>query len=692
MAFAQGGEGMARYLLGVDVGGTFTDFVACDRETKTVTAWKNLTVPDDPTAGIVQGLGTLGTAEQIGVLRLGTTVATNALLERRGAEVAYLTTRGFRDIPFLQRGNRAHHYDSSWIKPRPLVKRRHCHEIDERVLADGTVLTPLDEAGVRALAQAIAAQGGVEAVAVNLLFAYVEPVHERRVRDILAEVLGDIPVSLASDVLPKWKEYERASTVLADAYLKPVVHRYLRDMRARLAAAGVAAAPVVMRSNGGEMTLAGAAAQPVHLTLSGPTGGVVAGAEIAATLGLDHAVTLDMGGTSTDCSTIVDGAITFTTNFELEFGVPIQIPMIDIRTIGAGGGSVAWIDRGGMLRVGPHSAGAQPGPACYGFGGTAATVTDANVVLGRLSPTRFLGGEMPLDVAAARAAVAAIGAPIGLDAEQTALAILRIVNNNMVGALRTVLVERGQDPRDFALMAFGGAGPLHVTDLMEEAGIPHGVVPIHPGQFSALGFTFADARVDRERTVQMNSARFDGARADAFLTELVAEARDELLAQGYADDLTVSCMLELRYLGQNYELDVPFAADSFDEAACAALWAAFHALHEARFGFAIPGEVIEVITIKCTAVAVTPKPDLPALPSRPDAKPLERRSVWFAEGALDTAVYARDDLAPGQAIDGPALIEEAASVTVLRPAYRLTVSRQGHLELATADGRSGDKP
>ena len=680
---------MGRYLLGVDVGGTFTDFVACDRATNAVTAWKNLTVPDDPTAGILAGLAALGAGAKVDVLRLGTTVATNALLERSGAEVAYLTTRGFRDIPFLQRGNRAHHYDSSWIKPRPLVKRRHCYEIDERVLADGTVLTALDEAGVRAIADAIVRDGGVEAIAVNLLFAYVAPAHEQRVREILVSVLGDMPVSLASEVLPKWKEYERASTVLADAYIKPVVQRYLRDMQRRLAEAGIAVPPVVMRSNGGEMTLAGAAAQPVHLTLSGPAGGVVAGAEIAATLGLGHAVTLDMGGTSTDCSTIVDGAMSFTTSFELEFGVPIQIPMIDIRTIGAGGGSIAWVDRGGMLRVGPQSAGAQPGPACYGFGGTMATVTDANVVLGRLSPARFLGGTMPLDAAAARDAVRAIATQTGLGLEATALAIVRIVNNNMVGALRTVLVERGQDPRDFALVAFGGAGPLHITDLMDEAGIPRGVVPVHPGQFSALGFTFADARVDRERTVQMTSTRFDRVRANSLLDDLLGSARNELLDQGYPDQITVHCVLELRYLGQNYELDVPFVAMHFDDASTSALWASFHALHEARYGFAIPREVIEVITLKCTAVAPTSKPRLPIVDRRAPAAPVESRAVWFEEGQHDTTVYLRPELAADQVIDGPALIEESASVTVLRPGYRLIVNPAGHLVITSLAAHDG---
>ncbi|MEQ8662236.1 MAG: hydantoinase/oxoprolinase family protein, partial [Gammaproteobacteria bacterium] len=355
-----------------------------------------------------------------------------------------------------------------------------------------------------------------------------------------------------------------------------------------------------------------------------------------------------------------------------------------IRTIGAGGGSIAWIDRGGMLRVGPSSAGARPGPACYGFGGDAPTVTDANLVLGRLDPARFLGGEMPLDVAAARAAVAGVAAAIGLGIEQTALAILRIVNNNMVGALRTVLIERGLDPREFSLLGFGGAGPLHVADLMVEAGIPRGVVPLHPGQFSALGFTFADARIDLERTVQMTSARFECARASALLGDLVASARAAMRAQGYREQIAIERSLELRYLGQNYELELPYARDDFDEPGLAALWDAFHARHEARFGFAIPGEVIELITLKCTAVVATDKPRLAPLAPRAEAAPYATRAVWFDQGPCTTPVYARDALAPAQALTGPALIEEAASVTVLRPGQRLTVTADGHLELSLA--------
>ncbi len=675
---------MARYLLGIDVGGTFTDFVACDQATQRISAWKNLSTPGDPTAGILTGLAMLDDRQAVSNIRLGTTVATNAILERSGARTAYVTTAGFRDIPFLQRGHREHHYDRTWSRAEPLVQRRHCYEVAERVRSNGDVLVPLDEAGVAAVAEAMRADG-IEAVAVNFLFSYVNPEHEFRARELLTAALPGVPISISFDVLPKWKEYERASTTIADAYVKPILERYVQDMESRFVAAGVAARVAMIKSNGGEMTPAAAAAQPIHLTLSGPAGGVVAARAVARELGRDHVVTLDMGGTSTDCSTIVGEDIAFTTDFEIAFGLPIQLPMLDIRTIGAGGGSIAWRDKGGMLRVGPHSAGADPGPACYGRGGTQATVTDANLVLGRIDPGQFLGGAMPLDRSAAERALAELAEPLGMSVPEVAIAILRIVNTNMVGALRTVLIERGHDPRDFALMAFGGAGPLHAAELIGEAGIGSAIIPIHPGQFSALGFTLADARVDLERTVDMTSRRFDGDRATEVLAGLVASGRDSLLEQGYEGDLRVERTLELRYLGQNYELELAIDFDQFTPANCERLWADFHARHEARFGFRVANEVIELTTIKCAVSAPAEKPELPRIAVADTVQESARRPVWFADGEHMTPVYRRAALGAGASLDGPALVEEPASVTVVCPGQRLSVTASGHLVVESVE-------
>ena len=675
---------MSRYLVGIDVGGTFTDFVAYDRDAGTISVWKNLSTPGDPTDGILQGLGRIGDRAAIGHMRLGTTVATNAILERKGARVAYLATRGFRDVPFIQRGNRKAHYDISWIKPAPLVRHRDCHELDERIDRDGVELEPLDEAGLRRVVRELKASGEIEAIAVCLLFSFVEPGHERRVATVIAEEWPEVPVSISYDVLPRWKEYERASTTIADAYLKPKVGPYLATMQRRLRDAGFAGSAVVIKSNGGEETLQAAAGAPIHLAVSGPSGGVIGARHLAALTGIDRLVTLDMGGTSTDCSTVIDGQVAFTTDFEIEWGLPIQVPMIDIRTIGAGGGSIAWIDKGGLLRVGPQSAGAMPGPACYGRGGTAATVTDANVVLGRIDPDFFLGGAMQLDAAAARAAVEAVAAAIGKDVDETALAIVRIANNNMVGAIRAVLIERGLDPRDFTLLAFGGAGPPHLADLMVEAGIPRGLVPNHPGQFSAYGFVVTDARVDRHRTLQMSSPRFDPARAEAVFAELTAQVREDLAAQGHREGVTLSKALEMRYLGQNYEMIVPVDVRRLDAETAPKLWQGFHDLHQSRFGFNMPDSTVEIINFMVTGTAAGEKAKLPELAKATQIQPQAsaRRRVVFEGGGVEVPVYLRDSLRDGHRIDGPAIVEEAASVTIVRPGQRVGVDRWGNLLMA----------
>jgi N-methylhydantoinase A len=672
--------------LGVDIGGTFTDFVAYDRNTGTLRAWKNLSTPADPTEGILTGLDSGGVADaSLAGIRLGTTVATNALLEGKGAIVGYITTTGFRDIPFIGRGNRRHHYDLAWVKPKPFLKRRHAFEIAERIGADGVVMQTLDEDAVRALARQMKAEGEVEAIAVMFMHSYIEPAHERRVRDILAEELPHVPVSISYDVLPKWKEHFRSSTTLCDAFVKPVVRKQLGSLRARLDGAGISAPIVVMRSNGGEMTLDAAAAAPIQMAVSGPTGGVIAGKRVAGLLGIGNVVTLDMGGTSTDVSTIVGGQERFTTDFEIEWGRPVQIPMIDIRTIGAGGGSLARIDAGGMLTVGPQSAGARPGPACYGRGGLEPTVTDANLVLGRIAANNFLGGTMALDTEAARAAVATVADRIGLGLEQTALAILRIANNTMVGALHTALTEQGLDPRDFTLMPFGGAGPLHVCDLMEDAAIPNGLVPNFPGQFSAFGFTLADARVDRHRTVQLSSRAFDRDRAENVMAALESECRGELAGQGHTEGVTIRRSLEMRYAGQNYELEVPVASAEFGPAEQAALWEAYHAQHLTRFGFRL-GDAVEVITFIVTGIAATAEVELPTIAkAEGTASPARHRPVWFDMAWVDTPVYDRATLRAGHALSGPALVEEEASVTVVLPGRDLTVDAWGNLHII--DGR-----
>jgi N-methylhydantoinase A len=669
------------YRLGIDIGGTFTDFVAYDESNRALKAWKNLSTPHDPIEAIMTGLRSFGEIDAIGGIRLGTTVATNALLEGKGARIAYVTTQGFRDVPFIGRGNRRHHYDLAWVKPKPFVKRRDAFEIDERIGPSGDVIKALDEAEVAALADKFAAEGEIEAVAVVLLHSYLTPAHEQRIKAIFKEKLPGVPVSISYEVLPKWKEHFRSSTTICDAFIKPVVTRQLGSMRRELDAQGVKAQVVVMRSNGGEMSLDAAVEAPIQIAVSGPTGGVIAAKRTAELLGLPNLVTLDMGGTSTDVSTVVDGREKFTTDFEIEWGRPIQIPMIDIRSIGAGGGSIARIDAGGMLVVGPESAGANPGPACYGRGGAMPTVTDANVVLGRISAANFLGGSMSLDAAAARKAIEPIAEALGYSVEQAALAIVRIANNNMVGALHTVLTEQGLDPRDFVLVAFGGAGPPHISDLMTEASIPKGLVPNFPGQFSAFGFTMADARVDRYRTVQLNSRFFDRDRAASAMAALVEECRAELAAQDH-HNVAITRSVEMRYLGQNYELEIPVEAEAFTDEEIAAMLETFHNQHEARFGFRL-ADHMEIVNFLVTGTARTGQLQFPLIAEATGpAEPVSRRPVWFGEGWIDTPVYARETLRAGHAIQGPALVEENASVTVLDPDKSLSVDRYGNLMIS----------
>jgi N-methylhydantoinase A len=667
-----------QYRVGIDIGGTFTDFVAFDEANRQLKAWKNLSTPRDPIEGVMTGLKAFGGTDEIGSIRLGTTVATNALLEGKGAVVAYLTTRGFRDVPFIGRGNRRNHYDLRWVKPKPFVKRHNAFEVNERIGPSGAVIERLDESQVRALADAIVAKGEIESIAVVLMHSYLAPEHEFLVKRIFAERAPNIPISISYEVLPKWKEHYRSSTTICDAFIKPVVGRQLRSISGRLKNENIRAKVVVMRSNGGEMTLDAAAEAPIQVAVSGPAGGVIASKQMAQLLDIANLVTLDMGGTSTDVSTIVDGREKFTTDFEIEWGRPIQVPMLDIRSIGAGGGSIARIDAGGMLVVGPESAGANPGPACYRLGGRQPTVTDANVVTGRISPTNFLGGKMSLDADAARVAIQPIADHLGLPLENAALSIIHIANNNMVGALHSVLTEQGLDPRDFVLVAFGGAGPPHISDLMTDASIPRGLVPNFPGQFSALGFIMADARVDRHRTVQLNSRFFDRARAAATMSALVKECVADLAAQGHTD-VVIARSVEMRYLGQNHELEIPADVEAFTEEEVARLLAAFHELHEARFGFRL-SDHIEIVNFLVTGIAKTGQLGFPEIGSaKAAATPVSRRPVWFASDWVETPVYARVDLLQGHAVSGPALIEESASVTVLDPGKKITVDRYGNL-------------
>ena len=675
------------FYLGIDIGGTFTDFVSFNSDTNEVNAWKNLSTPENPFEGVLKGIKEIKDLNSIKKIRLGTTIATNAILQRKGANVAYITTKGFKDIPFIQRGNRKSHYDMTWVKSKPLVMRRNCFELDERINSKGNIIKEVNEKEVIGIIEQIKTSKDIQAIAINFLFSYINPIHELKVKEMFLKSLPNLPVSTSFEVLPKWKEYERASTTLADAYLKPLVKENFLLINESFKKIGFKGNIVIMQSNGGENSFQGAMERPVQMTVSGPTGGVVAARELSTLINKPNIVSLDMGGTSTDCAAVINHKERFTTNFEIEWGLPIQVPMIDVRTIGAGGGSIAWIDKGGLLQVGPKSAGANPGPACYSKGGELPTVTDANVVLGRLNPKEFLGGNMQIDFEKAKLAISKVAEKINLGINETAYAIIQIANNNMVGTLRTVLLEKGYDPRDFSLLGFGGAGPLHTNELMELENIPIGIIPPHPGQFSAFGFIMTDARVDKERTIQQSSKNFDIDGTNLLFNELEALAVDELLGKNKDTKYIINRTVDLRYLGQNYELKLNFNFDSFDTNNLKELWNEFHLVHNKRFNFSIPGETIEMVNLSISVLIKGEKPSFNYLKKGFHSPNVEEiRDVWFKDKFLKTNVYQRSDLLSGQTISGPAVIIEQASTTIVLPSFDAKLDDFGNIHLFSNTG------
>ena len=663
--------------VGVDVGGTFTDFVVVTDD--------GLQVHKEPTSApqheaVVDGLERLDTAAGAPVVH-GTTAATNALLERRGARTALVTTEGFADVLAIGRQNRPDLYDLQPSRPPPLVPAGRRYEVPERLDSEGAVLTPLDEDAVRRVAEALAG-ADVESVAVVFLFSYQAPAHEKRAAELLREALPDVPVTRSSALLPEYREYERTATTVVNAYVRPQVARYLTRLDEALAGRSVR----VMQSNGGTIGLDTAADEAARLALSGPAGGVV-GALGVARRALDtdapRLLTLDMGGTSADVA-LCDGEVPRTTEHTIA-DLPLRLPATDIHTVGAGGGSVAHVDAGGSLRVGPESAGAEPGPVCYGRGGTDPTVTDAHLVLGRLAAEHVLGGADTLEMApdAAREAVAALGREVGLSPEETALGVLRVANATMERALRRVSVERGHDPRDYTLVPFGGAGPLHAAALAEALGMRRVLVPPTPGVLSALGLLMADVVYDTARAVLR---RADALREEpAPLTEArEAAARDVRAVLSGHGTPALSLELDLRYVGQSYELSVPLDAPITGSAVADAV-DAFHERHRARYGHADAAEPVEVVALRVRGRVAVPPPELPLEPETDaplDDAVLGTRPVWFdADGPTETTTYARAALHHGHAFDGPAVLHQYDTTIVVPPGWHAHVDARQNVHL-----------
>jgi N-methylhydantoinase A len=681
-------QGTMAHRLGIDVGGTFTDLALFDEGSGRLVVGKVPSVPAGPAQGIVDGirliLAEAGVAPaDVGYLAHGTTVSTNALLERKGARTGLMTTAGFRDLLEIARQRRPSLYDLHVPKPEPLVPRARRLEVAERLMADGSVRTPLDLADVDAALDTLAADG-VAALAICFLYAYLRPEHEA---EALARARARLPgvfCSASHEVAPEFREYERLSTTVANAYLGPAMASYIEAFRRRVGELGIPATPYINQSNGGTMGIDEAARVPVKTLLSGPSAGVAGAAWLALLAGLPSGVTFDMGGTSTDVALVQGGVPAL--GFEREIGgIPIRTPALDIHTIGAGGGSIASRDSGGALLVGPESAGADPGPACYGRGGEAATVTDANLLLGRLSPHGLLGGRMPLDRARAEAALGALGRALGLTPLEAARGIVAVVNANMARALRLVSVQRGVDPGGLALVPFGGAGPLHAGALARELGIRTILVPPSPGILCALGLLVEDLRVDAVRTWV---GRLDAAALDpleAIFTTLETEAAAWLDRERIAPGRRhLSRWLDLRYHGQNYELLVPVDEAVWRDRDVAPLRRAFLAAHEETYGFAAAAEPIQVVNARLTARGIPDRPPLPRLkPAERDAATalLERRPVDFADagGALDCPVYDRARLGLGHRLAGPAVVEQFDSTTLLHPGQTAEVDEFGLL-------------
>jgi N-methylhydantoinase A len=660
-----------RYRLGIDVGGTFTDVVLFAEETGQLTYAKVPSVPgrqhEGVLAGIERALAISGArAPEVVLFTHGTTVATNALLERKGARVGMITTRGFRDVLAIGRQTRPKLYDFRARRAAPLISRDLRIEVAERILPGGEIGEPLAVEDVREAARRLR-QAGVESIVVGFLHSYVNPEHERAAAAVVAEESPEVSVSLSSAVLPEHREYERFSTTAVNAYVEPVLRHYIAALERECAAIGLGSGVYVMQSNGGLMPAASARGdRAVHTTLSGPAGGVLAAQFIGGLAGFTNIMAIDMGGTSFDVSLVRNGEVGVALDNEIA-GYPIRAPMFDIVTLGAGGGSIAWIDEGGALRVGPRSAGARPGPACYGRGGTDATVTDAHLALGRLDPRRFLGGEMVLDEDAARRAIEErVAQPLGVSVEAAAFGVLEVANAAMLRGMRVMTVERGYDPREFILMAFGGAGPLHALDLARAAGFPRAVFPVAPGLACALGLLTADIRHDFVVSVLRATADIDAADLAMQFARLEARAVERAAAEGVpAASLVYRRHADVRYSGQGAELTVP--VEQFDPAPIARI---FEAAHHRTFGYAHEGRPTEIVSLRLTSVAPVTRPAFPPHPVG-DADPSaaligERRVITDRGGATAVyPVYARERLAPGHRIPGPAIVVQLDSTIVL---------------------------
>jgi N-methylhydantoinase A len=668
-------------VVAVDIGGTFTDLMGFDEKTARFSQAKSLTTPGNLVQGVIDCIRKSGLdVGSIDELIHGSTVAINTLIERKGAKTGLIVTNGTRDVYLIGRGNRPESYNLFFHRHEPLVSRRDTREVRERVLATGAVHEVLDRAGVEEASRFLAAEG-VEAVAVCFLHSYANPEHERAAGAIVAKVMPKAYISLSHEILREYREFERTSTTIVNAYIGPIVGGYVQSLKSNLGGIGFTGDLSIMRSNGGVMTPEIATLRPVAIMESGPVGGIIAAARVGQALGYPNVISFDMGGTTAKASLVRGGEPTMSAGYYVggyASGHPVMVPVIDVVEVGAGGGSIAWIDEVGALKVGPQSAGADPGPICYRGGGTEPTITDADVALGRLNPEDFLGGEMSLDGAGAtRGIKEKIADPLKMDVIAASEAIVDIAINKMSLAVREVSVEKGYDPRDFALVASGGAGPLHVMAIARELHVPTVIVPLFPSHFSALGMLLADERHDFIRTHYGDLASLDFAALARIHDEMVEEGAAQLRAQRGAQ---FQIHLDLRYVGQEFTLSVPVTIDQIRKVDRKAIRTAFDELYEQRYAHHSPEEPIELVNVRLAAIGQRPRLQFPKAEARAAPKPEARRRVYLGgKDAVDCPIYRRPILGAGTTITGPAIVQEHGTTTVLFAGDRCTVAPSGEL-------------
>ena len=683
--------GLERLRLAADIGGTFTDVAAFDARSHRLLLGKSRSTPRAMVEGIEAGVSKAGTAfSEAGLFLHGSTVAINTMLERTGAKTALVTTRCFRDVYEIGRINRPDAYNLFFQKHVPLVPREHCYEVTERLYADGRVCKPLDEAELHALADTLAREE-IEAIAILFLHCYRNPAHELRAKEILQQRLPGVFVSASHELSQEYREFERCSTVVANAFVGPRVQRYLTEIGERITGEGFKGTFLVVQSTGGLFELDKARNECIRILESGPASGVIGAQALCHALGMDNAIAFDMGGTSAKAGVILNGRA-LTTGHALigsyDRALPIQVATIDIFEVGTGGGSIARVEHGGALHVGPRSAGAEPGPACYGRGGSEPTITDANLLLGRLGADRFLGGEMKLDVAAAERAMNRLADPLRLSVTDAANGILRIAATKMSYAVKGVTTERGLDAGSFALVAYGGAGPLHATAVAREIGIRKVIIPRAPGHFSAFGMLFSDLRYDFVRTWFIALEELDFDKFEAVYRELEQDGCAAIAASAISPrDIVVQRALDMRYVGQEHSVTVDIPQEHFANKDTSAIKALFDAVHAQRYGTSAPGEPAEIASLRTTVTGIVEKPGIEQIERGDDAPPAaartgSRKAYFEGAGFVETPTFARPALLAGNRIQGPALIEEHASTTVVLTGDSVEVDAIGNLVIS----------